>query len=49
MHEQKKGKFFYHKNGVTYFTKRTERSILFVLTLIMLGWGIVEGLIGLGH
>lgn len=33
---------FVHKNGVTYFTKQTERRVLFVLTMVMLVWGIVE-------
>ncbi|WP_187170597.1 hypothetical protein [Salidesulfovibrio onnuriiensis] len=33
---------FLNKNGVTYFTKRTERRILFVLTLAMLAWGAAE-------
>ncbi|MGE4422192.1 MAG: hypothetical protein AB7D39_07845 [Pseudodesulfovibrio sp.] len=38
--EQKDG--FVHENGVTYFSKRTERRILFVLTMAMLLWGVVE-------
>lgn len=33
---------FIHKNGVTYFSKQTERRVLFVMTLAMLTWGIVE-------
>lgn len=33
---------FVHKAGVTYFTKRTERRIFFVLTLAMLTWGVIE-------
>jgi len=33
---------FMHKDGVTYFTKRTERRILFVMTVAMLVWGVVE-------
>lgn len=33
---------FVHKNGVTYFSKQTERRILFVLTVLMLVWGVVE-------
>ena len=35
----KKKAFFYSK-GVTYFTKKTERTLFFILTLIMLIWGI---------
>ncbi|WP_316896676.1 hypothetical protein [Pseudodesulfovibrio indicus] len=31
-----------HKNGVTYFTKRAERRVLFLMTLIMLAWGVFE-------
>ncbi|WP_419786843.1 hypothetical protein [Pseudodesulfovibrio sp.] len=33
---------FVHKNGVTYFSKKTERRILFLLTMAMLVWGVVE-------
>ncbi|WP_272699516.1 hypothetical protein [Desulfovibrio sp. Fe33] len=33
---------FVHESGVTYFSKRTERRVLFIMTLAMLGWGIVE-------
>ncbi len=33
---------FISKSGVTYFSKQTERRVLFVLTLGMLAWGIVE-------
>ena len=33
---------FMHKDGVTYFTKRTERRVLFVMTIAMLLWGVVE-------
>ncbi|MBW1779768.1 MAG: hypothetical protein JRL30_03420 [Deltaproteobacteria bacterium] len=36
--DQKKA-FFYSK-GVTYFDKKTERALFFILTLIMLTWGI---------
>ena len=41
LNEDKPGKkaFFYSK-GVTYFTKKTERTLFFVLTLIMLILGI---------
>ncbi|WP_243545383.1 hypothetical protein [Pseudodesulfovibrio tunisiensis] len=38
-------RFFEHKKGVTYFSKRTERIICFLLTLCMLCWGVVESLI----
>ena len=32
---------FVHSNGVTRFSKETERRIFFILTLIMLVWGIL--------
>lgn len=37
--KEKKKAFFYSK-GVTYFDKKTERTLFFILTLIMLIWGI---------
>ena len=33
---------FKHEDGVTYFTKRIERRVLFIMTVGMLLWGIVE-------
>lgn len=33
-------KVLFHSKGVTYFDKKTERSFFFVLTLIMLVWGV---------
>lgn len=33
---------FVHKRGITYFSKRTERRIYFLLTMAMLVWGMVE-------
>ncbi|MFH1953170.1 MAG: hypothetical protein ABIL06_16320 [Pseudomonadota bacterium] len=41
MNDDKRGKkaFFYSK-GVTYFSKKTERTLFFILTIIMLIWGI---------
>ncbi len=33
-------KTFVYKDGRIYFTKRTERLFFFVLTLVMLGWGV---------
>ena len=36
-------KGFRHEKGVTYFSKRTERTIFFILTIAMLCWGLVEG------
>jgi hypothetical protein len=33
---------FVHESGVTYFSKQTERRILFLLTLAMLAWGVVD-------
>ncbi|MDZ7698007.1 MAG: hypothetical protein U5R49_14175 [Deltaproteobacteria bacterium] len=38
--KNRKKAFFYSK-GVTYFTKKTERTLFFILTLIMLVWGVV--------
>ena len=35
-------KLFVHANGVTRFDKQTERRVFFILTLIMLVWGIVS-------
>ncbi|MFW5488034.1 MAG: hypothetical protein ACNI3A_06420 [Desulfovibrio sp.] len=35
-------KMFVTKNGVTYFSRRTERCVFFVLTLGMLVWGVFE-------
>ena len=32
----------WHSNGVTYFDKKTERAIFFILTVAMLIWGIME-------
>jgi len=31
-------KRFRHAKGVTYFNRETERTLFFVVTLIMLGW-----------
>lgn len=31
-----------HENGVTYFTKRAERRVLFLMTIAMLVWGVFE-------
>ncbi|MFW5498580.1 MULTISPECIES: hypothetical protein [unclassified Maridesulfovibrio] len=42
--EKQVEKKFIHKNGTTYFSKRTEQQILFVLTSVMLLWGLVEGI-----
>jgi len=33
-------KAFFYSKGVTYFTRKTERTLFFILTLIMLGWGV---------
>jgi len=38
--DQNKKKAFFYSKGVTYFTKKTERALFFILTLIMLLWGI---------
>ena len=34
-------KALYHKDGKTYFSKKTERNFYFVLTLIMMMLGIL--------
>ncbi|MDD3310742.1 hypothetical protein [Pseudodesulfovibrio sp.] len=39
---ENKDRAFVHENGVTYFTKRTERRVLFLLTMALLVWGVVE-------
>ncbi|GAU09239.1 hypothetical protein [Desulfoplanes formicivorans] len=31
-----------HKGSVTYFTKHFERTLFFIMTLLMLGWGLWE-------
>ncbi len=40
--KEERGKTFFHKCGITYFSKKTERNLLFFMTLTMLLWGIVE-------
>jgi hypothetical protein len=40
--EPKKGLF--HANGVTYFDRKTERKVFFVITLIMLLLGVLAKL-----
>jgi hypothetical protein len=40
--EAEKEKTFHQEKGITYFSKRTERTLFFVLTLLMLAWGILE-------
>ena len=42
IHAQKK--ILLHENGKIYFSKKTERKVFFVLTLIMLLWGIITKL-----
>jgi hypothetical protein len=37
-------KTFHHSDGMTYFDKKTERQIFFVLTLAMLAWGVLTKL-----
>ena len=39
--ETEKKKKVYHAKGVTYFNKDTERAVFFVLTIIMLVWGVM--------
>jgi hypothetical protein len=33
-------KVLFHSKGVTYFDKKMERNFFFILTMIMLIWGI---------
>lgn len=40
--KQKEQRAFRHKAGVTYFSKQTEQRVLFILTLAMLTWGIID-------
>jgi hypothetical protein len=37
---RKQKKRLLHSKGVTYFDKKTERTVFFILTIIMLVWGI---------
>jgi len=39
--DKNRKKAFFYSKGVTYFTKRTERTLFFIMTLIMLFWGIL--------
>ena len=36
-----KRKVMFHRNGVTYFSKNTERTFFFSLTIAMLLWGLI--------
>jgi hypothetical protein len=42
MEKEDKEKTWHHKKGITYFSKKTERTLFFVFTLVMLVWGILE-------
>ena len=42
--DEEKGKAFQHLKGITYFSKNTERTLFFILTLMMLIWGVLEKL-----
>jgi len=42
MEEPKKQKAFHQEKGITYFSRKTERTLFFVLTLVMLAWGVLE-------
>ena len=33
-------KTLFYSKGVTYFSKKTERTFFFILTIIMLIWGV---------
>jgi len=39
-------KSLFHSKGVTWFDKKTERAFFFILTVIMLLWGIMTKLTG---
>lgn len=39
----KRERRFRYENGRLYFSKQTERTVFFVLTLAMLVWGMFEG------
>ena len=41
---RKQNKGLFHSNGITYFSKKTERTIFFILTILMLLWGILTKL-----
>ncbi|MBU0736228.1 MAG: hypothetical protein KKG10_18990 [Proteobacteria bacterium] len=38
--DKREKKAFFYSKGVTYFSKKTERTLFFILTIIMLIWGI---------
>ena len=40
--KDKKRRTLFHSKGVTYFDKKTERALFFILTLVFLIWGLVE-------
>ena len=42
MEKEDKEKTWRHEKGVTYFSRKAERTLFFVLTLVMLAWGLVE-------
>jgi hypothetical protein len=42
LNEDRDKKKFHHENGITYFSRLTERRIFFLFTLIMFGWLILE-------
>jgi len=37
-------KALFHSKGITYFSKKTERTIFFILTILMLLWGVLTKL-----
>ncbi|MCJ7593192.1 MAG: hypothetical protein MUO52_00285 [Desulfobacterales bacterium] len=37
-----KRRTLFHSKGVTYFEKKTERTLFFILTLVFLLWGVIE-------
>jgi hypothetical protein len=42
--ETRSKKSLFHSKGITYFDKRTERTFFFILTMVMLLWGILTKL-----
>jgi len=36
-----KRKMLFYRKGITFFSKRTERTFFFILTIVMLLWGLL--------
>ncbi|GEM_PF-2371823 len=46
--EDKTAKQIHHEHGVTYFSRRMERTIFFIMTVGMLLWGFYEKFVATG-